>query len=109
MALTDLSHGTLTADGTEQQLIDDTAGGTYVLEVDAANMAIGDTIELRIYTKALTAGTLGVVYYAVYTNAQGEPLKISVPIASLYECKMTLKQTTHPSSYKTYDWVVYTL
>lgn len=109
MALTDLDHGTktLTGSSTEDTVKDDTGGGTYVSQIDLSNMVNGDVIEIRIYTKPLTGGTLRVLYYRAYANVQAEPIIQVGPVPSKYEYKVTLTQTAGTG--RAVDWVVYTL
>jgi hypothetical protein len=101
---TSIASGTVTADGTEQTLATDTANHTYVLVVDTATLVNGETLELRIYTKCLTAGTERLAYMATYVNAQGEPMKYSIPVPADISCKVTLKQSVYVSTYKAFPW-----
>jgi hypothetical protein len=79
--------------GTEHTLATDVSGQSYVLVVDTVNLAMGDTLELRIYTKCRTAGTERLAYLRSFANAQGELIKYSVPVPADISCKATLKQT----------------
>lgn len=76
----------------EITLATDTTNKTYVLVVDAAAMALGDILELRVYTKALTGGAEGLAYSVVYSHAQADPLKYSPPIPADISCRATLTQ-----------------
>jgi hypothetical protein len=109
MALTDLAHGTktLTGGSTEDTVEDDTAGGTYVTQIDLSAMVNGDVIILRVYTKPLTGGTLRVLYYLTFANVQAEPIIQTGPVPSKYEYKVTMTQTAGTG--RACDWVVYTL
>lgn len=94
MAPTVIACGTQTATiNTEHVLATDTTCKNYVLVVDTGNLANGDTLELRLYTKVLSGGTERLVYLAVYVNAQGEPQKYSIPVPANISLKATLKQT----------------
>jgi hypothetical protein len=100
MAITTQGSGTQTAViSTEHTLLDIAVAGSFVFEVDANAMASGDTLELRIYKKVLSGGTLRVAYMTSYTGAQSadDIYKISVPFSNdLVEaasCRCTLKQT----------------
>lgn len=106
---TSIATNTATADGTEQVLATDTANHTYVFVVDTAAMVNGETVELRIYTIARASGTEGLAYMAIYVNAQGEPIKYSVPVPADISCKVTLKQTVYVSAYKTFPWKLLSL
>jgi hypothetical protein len=98
-----VSSGTQTSVvSTEHTLATDTTGQTYVLVVDCTNLAMGDTVELRIYTKAKSGGTERLAYLRTYSNAQGELIKYSVPVPADISCKATLKQTA--GSARNFDW-----
>jgi hypothetical protein len=94
MALSELGGGSQTATvGTEHTLHTETSGKVCVFVVDTANLAGGDTVELRIYTIARASGTERLAYYATYSHVQGEPMKYSVPVPANISFKATLKQT----------------
>jgi hypothetical protein len=100
MAVTAQGSGTQTATvGTEHTLLDVAVAGTFTLHVDAVNMVALDALELRIYQKILTGGTLRVAYFQTFYGAQAvdDLIKISVPISNdLVEAaslRFTLKQT----------------
>lgn len=85
MAVTAQGSGTQTATiGTEHTLLDVAVAGTYTLHVDSINLAIGDSVELRIYQMLLTGGTRRVAYYMRYDGVQPADgmIKISVPISN---------------------------
>jgi hypothetical protein len=102
---TSIASGTLTADGTEQDLATDTSNKTYVLKVDTAAMVNGETIELRVYTKCLTGGAERLAYLATYGPvAPVEPMKYSHKIPEDVSIRCTLKQTAYVSAYKDFPW-----
>lgn len=86
MALTLAASGnsTQTSGGAAQNLYDVTTAGTFTLHIDLSALTATDTIELRIYQKILTAGTLRVAYYQLFSGTQptDNQLQISVPIAN---------------------------
>ena len=106
---TSIASGTVTADGTEQTLATDTANHSYVFVVDTASLVYGETVEFRIYTICLSAGTERLAFMATYVNAQGDPMKYSVPVPADISCKVTLKQTAYVSAYKTFPWKLLSL
>ena len=106
---TSLGSNTITADGTEQDLATDTSNKNIVLVVDTAALVNGETVELRIYTKCLTGGTERLAYMASYVNAQGDPMKYSVPVPADISLRATLKQTVYVSAYKTFPWKLLSL
>ena len=105
MALVVDNSGTQTATvNTEHTLRTTTTSGTYVLVVNTTNMANGDVLELRIYTKPLSGSTSVVAYVAIYSNVQASVVKYSVPVPANNECKVTLKQTAGTG--RSYEWVL---
>jgi hypothetical protein len=101
MAVTAAGFGTQTATiNTEHTVHSVTTAGTFTYHVDLNAMAAGDTVELRINQKILTAGTLRATYYAVFSNAcpLDNIVQISVPISNeltgTTALTFTLKQTT---------------
>jgi len=92
---TTIASGTKTAtgSGTEDDLATDTANHTYVLACDLANMAAGDIVTLRLYTKVLSGGTERLAYVATYAHVQGEPAKYSVPVPANVHLRATLTQS----------------
>jgi len=101
------SQGDLTADGTEQQLLDDTTNKWFSGWVDLENMASGDTVILRYYIKARSAGvaTLSKWTTDTYTNAQTNPMVFIAPLPSDIEIKITLQQTTGTN--RVYPYKIY--
>jgi len=67
-------------------------------------MVNGDVLELRVKTRVLTGGTDRLAYMAAYTNVQASPIKISIPVASMFSCAFTLRQTAGTG--RNYDWSV---
>ena len=84
-----------------------TVAGTYVLQVDTVNMALGDVVELRAYDMVLSAGTERQAFMASYSNVQGDPIKISIPMTSLYSCHFTINQVAGTA--RAFPWNVITL
>jgi hypothetical protein len=78
---------------TEHTLSTVTDAGTYALYVDTNAMVLGDILELRVKYKATAAGTTREFMVATYAHVQGQPVKASIPVASINECVFTLKQT----------------
>lgn len=87
---------------TEHTLATDTTGRSYVLVVDLANLAMGDVVELRLYTKCRSGGTERLAYLRSYAHTQGEPIKYSVPVPADISCKATLTQTA--GSARQFEW-----
>lgn len=99
------SEGSQTAViSTEHTLLDTTDSGSYVLSVNTLNMAISDTLILRVYKKVKSTGTLQLMYQRIYANNQAEMVKESIPVRSESQFKVTLEQTTGTG--RIYDWEV---
>lgn len=108
MALVVESSGTQAATvTTEHQLAAPTSNKTRVLRVDLGAMAAGDTVEIRIKTAVLAAGTVREQQNWTYANVVGSPIFESIPISSNQGATFTLKQTTGTS--RSYPWAVLTL
>lgn len=96
--------------GTEATLLTLTAIGTYVAFADLTNMATGDTLELRVYTKVLSSSTLNCLYYDVFTGVQpatGGLVTVSIPVPSDQQWRFTLKQIAGTG--RNFDWKVLAL
>ncbi len=100
-----IASGTLTADGTEQDLATSTSNNIYVLKVDTGLLINGETVELRAYTKCLSGGTERLAFMAVYVNTQGEPMKY-LRVAENISLRLTLKQTVMVTAYKAFPWAL---
>lgn len=103
MALTSAASGTQSATiTTEHTLTTQTTAGVYVLVVDMVNLALGDTVELRIKTKAKSGSTSRLAFIATYQHAQSELNKYSIPVPIDTEIVATLKQTAGTG--RSFDW-----
>ena len=103
-----VASGTQTATvGTEHTLHTSTLAKTFVLIVDTDNLANGDTLELRVKTKVLSTSTSRLAYAASFSHAQAAPVKLSIPVVSLHELVVTLKQTAGTG--RSFDWNLVTL
>lgn len=92
---------------TEHSLAAPSTNKTRVLRVDVGAMIAGDTVELRIKTAVLAAGTVRDQYYMTYTNTVGVAIIESVPVSSNQGATFTLKQTTGTG--RAFPWAVLTL
>jgi len=102
MSWTVSSSGTQTADGSEDALVTDTTNATYSLLVDLTNMANGDVVELRVYTKVLPGGSLDLAWKATYGNAPMVKVAQSPFVPSDQSIQVTLKQIAGIN--RNYDW-----
>lgn len=100
------ASGTQTATVTTEHTLGSaiTDAGTYVLIVDTAEMVNGDVLELRAKLKVLTGGSELLTLIGTYAHVQAEPVKISIPLPSLFSITFTLKQAAGSS--RDFDWNV---
>lgn len=106
MAWTLASSGTQTAViTTEHTLATDTNNATFQPFVRLNNMALGDIVELRIYTMTLTGGTLEVAWKATYGPSLPAAIVSAGPmLASDISYRLTLKQTAGTG--RNFDWKI---
>lgn len=97
MAVTEKTSGSQTATLlTEHSLATVTDPGIYVLRIDLANLAAGDTVELRIYGKARNATDTERLHYSGSYGPipPSQKLTDSVPVLSTGHFRATLRQVT---------------
>jgi len=104
MATSEASGTQVAVITTEHTLATIATDGTFVLYVDTNAMVLGDELELRAKTKVTSGGTTREFLIATYAHVQGQPIKASIPVASINECVFTLKQTTGTG--RSFDWEV---
>lgn len=107
MATSQASGSQVAVVTTEHTLATISDDGTYVLYVDTSVMVLGDELELRAKVKVTSSGTTREFLVATYAHVQGQPIKASIPVASINECVFTLKQTAGTS--RTFDWEIIAL
>lgn len=99
-------EGTLTADGSEQNLVLDepTDNPPRFLEgyVDLTNMASGDTVVIRQYIKIKSGGSYVKYAEETYSGAQSLPMLFIVSKSGRYGIKITLQQTA--GTYRSFDY-----
>ncbi len=93
---------------TEHDLTTQTSPGTFVLCLDAANLAAGDVVVLRVYGKARTGDTERLLYRGTYGPVPpAAPLLQSLPIVTPHHARFTLTQTAGTG--RAFPWAVYSL
>jgi len=97
-----LKEGVLTADGTEQIIVE--ASGILNLEgyVDLSEMVEGDRVVLRRYVKIQEGDEYKLHASDTYSGVQAEPLVRFPFIAGYYGIKVTLQQTA--GTYKNFPY-----
>jgi len=97
-------EGTLTADGSEQIVVEATGTLEFQLDgyIDLSSMASGDSITVRQYMKIKSGG--GYVKYAeeTFSGAQSLPLLHILTKPARYGLKVTLQQTS--GTYRSFDY-----
>lgn len=71
MTIVTYASGTTTATGSEQFLTTGTqinVAGEFALKIDRSNMIFGDTLELRVYGRAIASGTTRQIWQANYSS-----------------------------------------
>jgi len=101
--------GTLTTDGTEQNIyINDAPAGVYVpkcLKIDCTNHTVAETIVLRVYYR-ITAGGNYIAEDADTYVGLIDPELISIDLApNRFGIKVTIEKTAGAN--KAYDWAVF--
>ena len=102
------SQGDLTADGTEQTLIDAVTSKWFSGYIDLENMSSGDTTVIKLYIKVRSSGvsTLVLWWQDTYVDAQtNKPILYLTPMPSDIEYKVTLTQTAGTN--RVYPWKFY--
>lgn len=97
MAIAELYSGTEAVGATEHSCTTDTAGpdadttdGVFQVFLDVSDMIAGDQLQIRIYEKVRSADTQRIVYQAVLTGAQSEPIWVSPSLILLHGWDVTL-------------------
>ena len=102
------SNGSQTATvTTEHTLATITTSGSFVIGVDASNMALGDELILRVKLKVRSTGTTRLAYEATYAHVQNEPVILSIPVASTNEIVFTLEQSAGTG--RAFPWEIWEL
>lgn len=106
MANTTNTSGTLTTTGssTEDVLATVTTAATLQLVFDANAMAVGDVIEVTIYSKVLSGGTERIMWSFVVADDRDDII-VSPLVVNVISAKFTLTQTS--GSGRSIPWAVY--
>lgn len=98
MAITELITGTEAVGTTEWSLATDTSydtadaqtsDGVFQVFLDLADMIAGDQLQIRIYEKVRAADTQRIVYEAILTGAQSQPIWVSPSLVLLHGWDVT--------------------
>jgi len=98
------TEGTLTADGTEQDIINTTVEGAYEGYIDLTNMASGDEVRIRVYIQINSVGALRKVYDQNFIGGQDPPLCYIHRRTARYGYRVTLQQVA--GTYRSFDYQI---
>ena len=105
MAITVQDSGTQTAVVSTEHTLETVTGlGVYQLFVDCSNLALGDTVVVRIYCKVLSGSSSAIMFEASYSHPQSYVVKASEPVTNPYELVFKLEQTG--GSARDFEWSV---
>jgi hypothetical protein len=96
----------ITTEHTLNTTTPNTTAGVYQLFLDVANLAAGDTLEVRVIEKARTGDTARVVFMGTLTNAQGtdSAMYATPPLTLGVGWDITIKQTA--GSVRAFPWSI---
>lgn len=97
MAIAELYSGTEAVGATEHSCTTDTSGpdsdttdGVFQVFLDVSDMVAGDQLQVRIYEKVRSGDTQRIVYEAILTGAQSQPIWVSPSLVLLHGWDVTL-------------------
>lgn len=93
----------LTINSETQLGSDATTNATYAVKLNTSNLAAGDILEVRIYSRDISAGTIVQAWKATFSGVQTSALKISPPVPSDQLIRLTVKQTAGTGRTFTYS------
>jgi hypothetical protein len=80
----------------------DTTDGIYQFFINCTNLANGDTIEIQVLEKVVSAGTAGIVFEATLSNVQDEPIWVSPALTLLHGWTLQMRQTLGTA--RSFEW-----
>lgn len=92
MSLKEEATGTLTADGSEQTIIERSLLMKFSGYIDLSNMVAGDTVVIRQYMQVKPGGNYRRYEEGSYTGVQDPPLIYVTPKVTDYGVRITLQQ-----------------
>jgi len=98
-----IAQGTVTADGSEQVLVEYSGLATVSGYVDLSSMDEGDGVVIRVYTKIRPDGEWKLYDEGRFYGKQAYPALHILPRVTGYAYKVTLQQTS--GTYKSFDYL----
>lgn len=109
MLQTSETGGTVTTDGTEQNLyINNVPAGAYkplVLKLDTTAMVAGDTVDVKYYERVKSTGNLILQETRRFSDAQAQPLKKVAMYANRHGVRTTITRVAGAAD-RAYDWEI---
>lgn len=97
MAITEAFAGSEAISTTEWSLTTDSSGpdtetsdGIFQIWLDLSDMIAGDQLQIRVYEKVQAADSQRVLYEAILTGAQSQPIWVSPSVILLHGWDVTL-------------------
>lgn len=113
MAITEHASGTRTA-GTPPEAsftalgtANDTNTGVYQFFINTTNLQGGatpDSIEVQVLGKVISSGTAGLIFEAVITGVQDEPIWASPALTLMHGWTLQMKQVAGTA--RTFEWSI---
>lgn len=98
-----VGKGTVTADGSEQKLIEYVGLTTLTGYLDLSNMMDGDTVTVREYVKIKEDKEYVLYHQEVFYGKQPYPALYFLPRVTASSFKITIQQTT--GTFKSFDYI----
>lgn len=98
-----VGEGTITADGSEQELIEYVGLTTLTGYLDLSNMEDGDSVTVREYVKLRRDKDYTLYYSEAFTGKQPHPALHFLPRVTGYAFKITLQQVA--GAFKSFDYI----
>jgi hypothetical protein len=104
LLLSILAQGTITADGTEQTVVEYTGKISQISGyIDLSNMEDGDAVTVKLYVKIKPDGGYKLYHAETFNDKQEEPALYILPKVTGIAYKVTIQQTK--GTYKSFDYL----
>lgn len=98
------ASGTVTADGSEQTLLDTDDAGIYCFAIDINNMAEGDDLTIKMSMKILSGGSEEIILENFSEDESGISILYTAPKFASQGAVFTIEQTAGTN--RNYPWKV---
>lgn len=100
-----IAEGSVTADGTGQELISVEGLGHFYGVIDLSQLGTGDAVRIGIYGKAVSGGSWKRYYEETFSGPQTDPLGYIIPKVFAHGFRVTLKQ--YIGTMRSFDYTFY--